>query len=82
MPLEDGIPPSMSDQDIEALVGKIQEDEAASAQQVESGVSLAEISGFSEAELQQFLVEHAGVAAATGVQQSVIGFAVTIGVHC
>lgn len=74
--------PAMPDEDIEALVNQIRADEAGQAELGEIDVSFAEISGFDEEELQRFLEEKAGVTAASGVQQSVIGFAATVAVHC
>ncbi|OXM55618.1 thioviridamide family RiPP peptide [Amycolatopsis alba] len=76
---DDAVAPSISDQDIENLVAQITTAETATT---EDGLSLSDVSGFSEEELQRFLEEKAGLTAASGVQQSVIGFAVTIAVHC
>ncbi|MFE3170617.1 thioviridamide family RiPP peptide [Amycolatopsis sp. NPDC059090] len=70
---------SISDEDIENLVQQIKSEESNEAV---DGLSLAEISGFSEEELQRFLEEKAGLTAASGVQQSIAGFAVTVAVHC
>jgi hypothetical protein len=76
------VPASISEVDIENLVQQIRADDAANADLSDVDLSFAEISGLSEEELQQFLEEKASVTAASGVQQSVIGFAVTIGIHC
>jgi hypothetical protein len=79
---EDVVTASVPEADIEKLVQQIQADDAANAELGEVDLSFAEISGLSDEELQKFLEEKASVTAASGVQQSVIGFAVTIGVHC
>jgi len=76
------VPASISEADIENLVQQIKADDAANADLTDVDLSFAEISGLSEEELQQFLEEKASVTAASGVQQSVVGFAVTIGIHC
>ncbi|MDN0195303.1 thioviridamide family RiPP peptide [Streptomyces sp. S.PNR 29] len=79
---EDVVTASVSETDIENLVQQIKADDAANANLQDVDLSFAEISGLSEEELQQFLEEKASVTAASGVQQSVIGFAVTVAVHC
>jgi hypothetical protein len=78
----DGAQPSITDADIDRLVSQIQADETSNVSVGQGELSLSDLSGFTEEELQSFLEEKAGLTAASGAQQSIAGLAVTFAVHC